>query len=1079
MGSPRIPAGHTVYNEARAAFEQEAWSDAIRLASQSLVLNPLDAEAFELVTAARRSLDMADRTEGERRILSVLFCDLVGSTSLVASIGAERYREIILAIQQICVEKVTSFEGRVAQYLGDGVLAYFSYPQAHDDDPRRAVLAGLAIVESVARLSGKLDVGGPIEIRVGIDTGLVVVGAMGSGQWTTSDSIVGDPPNVAARLLALAEPSWVVVSDATLRLVEGFFRSDPLGDLALKNYPRPVTAHRVLGPTGAEHRFDAVKGRSPLVNRVDEVARLTAAWGDVVGGSGRQILLVGEPGIGKSRLLEHGANLVKAAGGRTIEIRCSGLYSQTALRPVAFALRRMLGIDDTGEPIGPDALRQRLETIAGRGPVDDELVEVLGYLAGVKPPPDLLPEDLRQRTLFAVVAYIQTVARSTKLLLVVDDVHDADASTRELLKLLAGSEMPPFMLLMAARPELSDLGFRPTVIHVEPLKSDDALDLVRTIAMDASPEEYREVVTRSDGIPIFLEELAGTLTAGVNVQQTLPIALSGALTAHLDRLESTDREVASALAVLNQESDFELLADIVDLPTSAVEGSLRKLINARVIVPDADITRPTYQFRHVLLREAAYGRQVTQRRVRLHAKTATALMRRLELGGFVLPEAVATHLTEANQPADAVSWWHKAGDAAAAIAAHIEAEAHYHKALVLLEHLPAGPGRDVEEFALQLAIGVSRSSTEGYASEEALVAFEAADQLGSRLPDSPAILPAVWGLWSFHVVRGDHVRSNALADRCMRLVIDNACEKLRPAASAVVGFQRFFVGDFLTAREELDIAANDTGGPISDVPQDPRVASRAHLAVTLWFLGVGRQADDEANRAIAAADGLVGRQAEFTRAFVLSYASWGAQLKGDFATAERLATRAIAIAEEHNFATWKAAGYIHLLVARCGLGQHDTASPSLERAIEEWRKFGGAELMMSYFLGTLAASKLEQGQATEALYILDEALTISTNNGEQFYDAELHRLRAITRRSLRHDPRSLFNEFVLASNIAAEQKATSLELRALTDVCRLDGEIDGDVAYRQRLQRLLSHVEPGSTLAEVRQAQEVLATISH
>ena len=244
------------------------------------------------------------------------------------------------------------------------------------------------------------------------------------------------------------------------------------------------------------------------------------------------------------------------------------------------------------------------------------------------------------------------------------------------------------------------------------------------------------------------------------------------MTANLDRLDPTAREAAFGLAVLRQEGDFELLANIVDLPTSVLEASLRSLINAKVIVPEGDVSRPTYHFRHGLLREAAYSRQLTQRRVKSHARAATSLIRRLEQGGFVLPEVVATHLTEAKQPADAVAWWHKAGDAAAAIAAHVEAEAHYKKALQLLQSVPVGLNRDAEEFSLQLAIGVSRSSAEGYSSEEALAAFEAADQVASRLPDSPASVPAVWGLWSFYAVRGDHARANALADRCMRICSD-------------------------------------------------------------------------------------------------------------------------------------------------------------------------------------------------------------------------------------------------------------------------------------------------------------------
>jgi class 3 adenylate cyclase len=481
MGDARGASAQDFYGQARAAFEQGAWTDAVRLAGQVLALDPLHAGAFELASAARHSIDAADRADGERRILSVLFCDLVESTSLVADFGPERYREIILAVQQVCVRAVTEFEGRVAQYLGDGILAYFSYPQAHEDDPRRAIHAALAMVEGVQGIARRFSIGRRIAIRIGIDTGLVVLGAMGSGQWRTSDSILGDTPNIAARIQGHAEPNWIVITRNTWQLAEGFFQVESLGEITLRNFPRPVIAFRVLGGSGAQHRFEAVSSRSPLVDRVDAIAQLTAAWREVLAGTGRQLLLVGEPGIGKSRVLELTANLVNASGGgRRVELQCSSLYSHTAFRPVARAIRRILGLDPMGEPVGIDLFRRRLETVVGQGAADDETVTLLARLVGLEDPAkpvDLLPEVLRRRTVDALIQVFCALAGRTKLLLLVDDVENSDTSTLEFLHTLVASEDNPFMLLMASRRTMPELLFQPTTIVLQPLNPADCEEL--------------------------------------------------------------------------------------------------------------------------------------------------------------------------------------------------------------------------------------------------------------------------------------------------------------------------------------------------------------------------------------------------------------------------------------------------------------------------------------------------------------------------------------------------------------------------------------------------------------------------
>jgi class 3 adenylate cyclase/tetratricopeptide (TPR) repeat protein len=1075
MGDAVAASAEDFYGQARRAFEQGAWTDTVRLAGQVLALEPLHAGAFELAAAARHSIDASDTAEGERRILSVLFCDLVESTSLVVDVGPERYRDIILAVQQVCARAVTEFEGRVAQYLGDGVLAYFSYPQAHEDDPRRAVHAALTMVEGVKPLAQQLRVGRPLAIRIGIDTGLVVVGAMGSGQWRTSDSIVGDAPNIAARIQGLAEPNSIVITANTWQLTEGFFDVESMGDIPLRNYPRPVTAFRVLGSSGAQHRFEAVTRRSPLVDRVDAVSQLTAMWSDVLDGNGRQVILVGEPGIGKSRLLELAANVVNASGrGRGIELQCSSLYSHTAFRPIGRAIRRILGLDPMGERIATDLFRRRLETAFGNQVADDDTVALLAYLVGLETPVDLLPEDLRRRTIEVLVKVFGRLAAVSKVLLLVDDVEYSDSSTLEFLCNLVGGEDNPFMLLMASRRRVPELLFTPTTVVLQPLPPADCEELVRSVLVDRPTSEIQDAVRRSDGVPLFAEELARAPLFTAADNQGYPMSLAMLLTARLDRLESNAKEVAAAMAVIGIDCDISLLAAVAVKPAVAVEAALRTLIDNQVVAAKGDHSVPTYQFRHALLREAAYDRQMMGRRAELHGRVADVLIRRVEVeGGNISPEVVAGHLTRADRLHAAVTWWKRAGDAAAAIAAHREAATHFVTALDLLTSCPDGPERDAAEFGVQLSLGLSTSSSQGYASPDALAAFERADQLGEAMSDSPAILPAVFGLWSFYIVRGDHERSWKLAQRCTLLAPQGDDDPVKQAVAAITGYQRFFLGDLRGALVDLELAARGGGESVLQVPQNPPIASRANLATTRWILGDLPGAWTDMRRAIAAADALTGRQAAFTRAFVLTFAAWLCQLADEAASAASYAQQAIAIASDHNFVTWQVAGTIHLAAARCALGEEEEALPILEGAITTWRFIGGAELMVPYFLSRLSLARLATGATDTALAILNEAIDLSSAKGERFFDAELFRLRSGAHTVARADETVIIGDLTSAAVIAREQTARTFELRALLDRCRLAPPGDGHAHFR-RLSDLVATFDPAARLCELDESRALL-----
>ena len=564
-----------LYQRGRAAFDQRDWAQAISYAGRALATNPTHGGALNLVVAARQQLDLAADPQGERRVLTVLMADLVGSTRLPRLLGPEGYREVLLALHGICVTAITTYEGRVAQYLGDGILAYFSYPEAHEDDARRAVLAGLDIVNGLAaHRQGFIDrFGVDLQVRVGIDTGLVVIGALGAGDWTTGDSIVGDPPNVASRIQHLARPNTVVVSDVARRLVERHIALRAGRPRNVRGLPSPVVLHRALGPIETGAAYSLQPSTRSMVGREAETARLREAWAAVLAGERRYIQLVGEAGIGKSRLVDHLVNLAHASGGRSTVLSCSALRRQVPFHPVVTALRGLLGIDTTSSALTVDRLRERLAQLVPTGIEPETGVAVLASLLGISAPGDLLPEQLHELTLSVLAELISSMSAATPFLLVVEDVHDADPSTLKLLHRIIGQTSVPIGLLITSRPGGQDLAGEVTTIVVSPLNGDAAATIVRQVLGDAEPKLVAQLVERADGIPLYLEELA-RWSREQEDPSAVPVALSGVLSARLDGLPSGAREVASMAAVIGTHVDADLLALVSDLPGERLDQHL-------------------------------------------------------------------------------------------------------------------------------------------------------------------------------------------------------------------------------------------------------------------------------------------------------------------------------------------------------------------------------------------------------------------------------------------------------------------------------------------------------------------------
>ena len=628
--------------------------------------------------------------DAERRQLTVMFCDLVESTALATQLDPEDLREVVRAYQETAAAVIQRFDGHIAQYLGDGLLVYFGYPQAHEDDARRAVRTGLGIVETLGALNARLaqHQGVQLAVRIGIHTGLVVVGEMGGGS-RQEQLALGETPNVAARLQGLAAPDTVVMSPATFRLVRGYFTCQDLGAHPLKGLAAPLQAYRILGESAAQSRLDAAgaTGLTPLVGRDSEVALLLERWTQSQDGVGQVVLLRGEAGIGKSRLVEVLRERVRSAGATRIVFRCSPYHQHSALYPVIDHLQRFLQWQRDETPEAKfDALERVLRTY--RLPLEDVL-PLFAALLSVPvperyPPLNLTPQRQRQKTHEALVAWLLEEAERQPVLAVWEDLHWADPSTLEVLSLLLDQVATARMLtLLTCRPE-----FRPPWATHVPVTQVTLNRLGRaqveamlpslTGAKTLPPEVVEQVIAKTDGVPLFVEELVKMiLESGLVREQAgryvltgplpplaIPSTLHDSLMARLDRL-ATARELVQLGAVLGREFAYDLLQAVASVDEKTLQQGLARLVEAELVYQRGLPPRSRYSFKHALIQDAAYQSLLKSTRQQYHQRIAQVLEAQFPDTALLQPELVAHHYTEAGLSAHAVRYWQQAGQRAA------------------------------------------------------------------------------------------------------------------------------------------------------------------------------------------------------------------------------------------------------------------------------------------------------------------------------------------------------------------------------------------------------------------------------
>ena len=698
----------------------------------------------------------------ERRQVTVMFCDLVGSTALSARLDPEDLREVIGRYHGCVAKIVGGFDGFVAKYMGDGVLVYFGYPRAHEDDTEQAVRAGLALVDAIG---GELQAPQRLQICIGLATGLVVVGDLIGEGAAQEQAIVGETPNIAARLQALAEPDAIVISDGTRRQIGARFEVADLGPQLLKGFAGPQRAWRVLSENRALGRFEAFRsGTTPLVGRDEEMELLLRRWAQARSGNGRVVMLSAEPGIGKSRLAE--ALSERIGGEPYIRLRyfCSPHHQDSALNPLIAQMERAAGFVHEDSPAAKLGKLQVVLTVAAASLEDMALIADLHSLPStvLAPLPEVTPQRKKEKTFEALLRYLEGLSEQRPVLIVFEDIHWIDPSSRELLdRAIERIANWPVLLVATFRPE-----FQPpwtgqphvTTLTLSRLGPHDTKAMVANVAgHHALPSELvREIAERTDGVPLFVEELtravlesgaqgAAALPAVPHPALSVPATLHASLMARLDRLGPAAKDVAQTGAVIGREFAYDLLASMTDLPEPQLREALDRLTNSSLLFARGEPPQSSYTFKHALVQDAAYSTLLRGRRHSLHRRIAEALEARAPDTAKSHPELVAHHFTEASLPERAIAYWVKAGQQSIAHSAMTEAVAQLRKGLSLVSHISESKLRQQHELDTQIALGRALTATQGYAGLAVGQAYARAREICEQLGDKSQLILVMFG----------------------------------------------------------------------------------------------------------------------------------------------------------------------------------------------------------------------------------------------------------------------------------------------------------------------------------------------
>jgi predicted ATPase/class 3 adenylate cyclase len=973
----------------------------VPLGDRKRLLKAIAAVSPGTVERSPADSPQAEAPAAQRRQLTVMFCDLVGSTALSGALDPEDYREVMRSYQEACAAAVGRYDGHVAKYLGDGVLAYFGYPRAHEDDAERAVRAGLAIVETLSRL--KPREGLALEARVGIATGLVVVGDILGAGVAEQGAVSGETPNLAARLQALAAPGTVVVSESTRRLLQGVFEWEDLGAHRLKGFADPVSVARVAGESSFESRFDAAQAGhlTGFVGREHELALLEERWTRAREGEGQVVLLSGEAGIGKSRITR--ALLDRAADDPHTRLRyqCSPHHANSAFYPFITQIERAAGFaaddDDTKLDKLEALLRQGLDDIGDSVPL---FAALLTLPTGDRYRPlELAPQPQKQRTQGALLRQLEGLAERQPVLLVFEDLHWADPTTLEVLEQLVDRVLAwPVLAVITYRAEFQPAWTRrshTTTLSLNRLGRRQGAAIVAELTDGkAMPEEVLDqILEKTDGVPLFVEEL--TKTSGPLPSFAIPNTLHDSLIARLDHLAPV-KAIAQTGAVIGREFPHKLLAAVAGPPEDELDEALGQLVESELIFRRGAPPDATYVFKHALVRDAAYGSLLKSQRQELHARIFRVIEEDFPNLAETEPELLAHHATNAGLIAAATDHWLRAGQREAAQSANIEAIGHLRTGLDLLETLPEDDHRDRLELSYLIALGPALMATAGWDADEVDRSYSRA-RLLARKTEQPAVLfPAVWGLWLVAHAGGMADRARTLHEEMAELARAEGDETLILQAHHAGGSmmcsegylheaQQFIEsGIAIYKREKHEDQALRYGG------HDPCVCAQSVGALNQLMLGNLDAAERYSQGAMALAEHVAHRPSV---AHAHSYRAELCHVRGQPKEAGQRASTVLEIAESFGLAHYAAWARMLIGWSRAVQGEINEGLDEVNRGLADLKAVGIRYHLphrLAVWVETLAAA----GAIAEAAQAAEDCLAAVEETGERWYEPEALRLKA-------------------------------------------------------------------------------------
>lgn len=1065
----------------------------------------------------------------ERRHLSVLFCDLVGSVELSRRLDPEDFRDLVQTYRTLCADVVEKRHGgTIAQFHGDGVVVYFGYPTAQEGDARRAVQAGLDIIQEIRALQGshrRRDHSVDLAVRIAVNTGLTIVGDP-DGFAGVGRLALGDTPNIAARVQQLAQPNTVVISEFTQRLVSGYFRLRSLGSHLLKGMDRSLECFEVEGASGARHRLEATAQHrlAPYVGRSAAIASLVNAWLSARECPGHAVLLTGDPGVGKSRLLSEFRQSIntkisaeidteidtEASAFDVIECYCSPYYADTALYPLVAPLRAMLGMEQALTPTEAlAALRSHLE----RCDCDiSTALPLLAKLLGIQGDTGysvlgMHPLTQKQKMLHALMALLLSRTQSKAVLVVIEDLHWMDATTVELLGSLL-RELPRnrLLLLLTSRP-----GFAPSWIHnasltllpVSPLSAADTEMLIQRVigCHQLPPTVVSLLIEKTDGNPLYVEEMtrmfldSGTLREvsegqyqinGPLPDSIVPASLQDLLMARLDRMPPEARKALQLGSCIGRDWSFEQLHAIFPEEASMLSMGIDQLIEKDIIHASGN----AYTIRHALIQDASYDSMLRRTRQGYHAQIAAFLEGDSRLCDTV-PERIAQHWVKADQPVRSVPFWLEAGRRAVASSAMVEAENHLRKGLDAAVAIADEQERHRTELALLSTLGVALTMLKGWAAPDVAEVYQRAQQISDRVGSTPQLFWVLWGIWAFYLVKSEQRKAIEFAHQMMRIADAERSDAMRLEAHFAVGLSQYYMGQLDFAHENLE-AAIAIYNPDQHHPQayltgqDVGVSARAVSAMVLYLRGYSSNGLARARDAVELADRL---RHPFSQGYALGCAAWLDAYAQSPASMAEHAARNIDISTQQSLGFWTI--WSNIFAGRVWVfdGQTEAGVRHIEQMLLTYRSIGSG-MVVPFFLTMLAEVETLDRHPAQALAHLAEARRVIETSNESFMAAEVERLEASIRfQQLMDgpdgDPPQRLQEldeicelFDFAARTARRQGNRLFALRALAGLAQASVHAGRAIEpVRQRLVSLLSSYPDPTVTKDQEMALAVLAAL--